>query len=241
MNWDRLFHYLMRVNAIGIFLFLAFAGSTIIYQWLESRYFSPRQSAWGSDTKHKALYTGQELKTRNGSVISYEVADSEGMGRREGGNVSFVNMKTGSSLKVAPENSSVVNWEILFSPGSNDRVAVAYMAFVSTSEQFKNGRMDLVVGTLPDLQQSTVARNILYGDLPTVQGDGSLAIIMWPDEDTAVFVTVDLTSGKILSRNQVPLPRVGHSMTTEKGGLGVLSQFPQGAKNDYVPTDSIAF
>lgn len=138
------------------------------------------------------------------------------MGRRRGSNVSLVNLKTGATLTIAPENSSVVNWEILFAPHSNDRIAVAYTASVSTSEQFKKGRLDLVVGTLPDLKQTTVAKNIVAADLLKVQGDGSMAFVMWPEEQLAMFVTVDLKSGEILSRNQVPLPRIGDEITSDK-------------------------
>lgn len=219
----------------------------LAFQWFEYsshvEYRSAGEKEWARDAE-TPLFVGREVNTADGSVIAYEVSDDENMGVRPGSNVSLVNMRTGQTRKIAPDSYSVANWELLFSHGDDKSTAVGYMAFVSNLAQFKQGRMDLVVGTLPELEQSVVAQNIVAADLPTIHGDGSLVMVMWPENDNALFVTIDVAKGAIINRVKVPLPHISANMTS---GTGVsdssdLYPFPRAVKtSNGAPNGIFAF
>lgn len=247
MNWSRLFSFVSRFNSIAIFAILIVGGAILAIQWFgyspHVDYRSAGEKEWARDAEDP-LFAGREVNTADGSVIAYEVSDDENMGVRPGSNVSLVNMRTGQTRKIAPDGYSVANWELLFFHGDDKSTAVGYMAFVSNPVQFKQGRMDLVVGTLPELEQSVVAQNIVAADLPTIHGDGSLVMVMWPENDTAMFVTIDVAKGEIVNRVRVPLPHISANMTS---GTGVPDSpnpypFPRAARrSNGAPNGIFAF
>ncbi len=152
-------------------------------------------------------YSGEALGARQAQILAYEVEGPGFDGSEEGTDVSLVNMTSGKSRRIAGPDQSVVNWEILFHyDGGNN--AVGYTAFVANSEQWKQGRMDLVVGALPSLEQHIVARDVRFVDLPVVHGDGNVALILWREDDQAEFVAIDIATGAIIERKGVTLPAV---------------------------------
>lgn len=209
-RWDGFFRILHRVNAVIIFGFVVFALFMTFREQMrawERGYGSfANESAYGSDDS----YSGREIETAEGQIVAYEADEYMDARAKLGANVSLTNMTTGESIQIAPEGYSVINWQLLERDGENEpRVAVGYLAFIADAEQFEQGRFELVVGTFPTLSRITVAQDILYGDLPTVHGDGSVALIVWAENDQAEFVLIDLASGEIVERRAVPLPRVG--------------------------------
>jgi hypothetical protein len=56
------------------------------------------------------------------------------------------------------------------------------------------------------MTRSVVARNIRYSDLPRIRGDGSVGLLMWPEEDEAYLVAIRLQDGAISERAKVNLP-----------------------------------
>jgi hypothetical protein len=165
--------------------------------------------------------SGEEYETSQGKVVAYlPNGIGEFPGEVLGSNVSLVHLQSGRTAQVIPPGSSkkVAAWQVL---QSNER-AVAYLARVADTKQFTAKRADIVIGSLPGFQQIVIARNAPYADSPTVYGD-TLAVIVWPDEDEAQLVTVDLKTMQITRTQRVevptPVPPAAQSAGTGKAPI----------------------
>ena len=78
------------------------------------------------------------------------------------------------------------------------------------------------------MTRNLVARNIRYSDLPRVRGDGSVGMLMWPEEGEAYLVAIRLSDGKIIERTKVTLPTLKESALSQGTGSGYFALCQQG-------------
>lgn len=242
---DRFFRILHRVNAVMIFGLVVFGFFMLIQDWSRSSGLGAGGAFGDSGYGDEGSYVGRDIETVDGAIIAYEANEELGFQPERGANVSLTNMETGQSVTIAPEESSVVAWHVL----DDDEVemgsprALGYVAFVADDEQFETGRFDLVVGRFADLTPKTVAENILYGDLPTVHGDQSVAIIVWAEEDQAEFVSIDLATGEIFQRRAVDLPRVEDNALSfrDPQRIGPNRKRLRGVDSEFMPAPTAQF
>lgn len=209
MTWDLFFRGLGRFNAIAIFIVLIFVGISAITNLSRERQWraesaSNRESVSPSEG---LAYTGQEITSADGVVIAYEAADSSGYDPRGGSNVSFTNMKSGETLMIAEGDENLVGWDVIYQQGG-DRLAIGYVAKVWTKAQKAEGRMDVIVGTFPELTQHIVAPNVKYADSLQLHGAGTLSMIVWPEEKEAYFTVINMRDGSVKERKKVALPHI---------------------------------
>ena len=241
---DRFFHALHRINAVAIFGFIVFALVMTVLTQIRAREQGygrfADDSSYGSDDS----YVAHQIETADGQIIAYEADENIGRRAEPGNNVSLTNMTTGESVMIAPEGHSVINWQLLERGAENvPNLAVGYMAFIANAEQLEAGRFDLIVGTFPTLSRLTVAENILYGDAPTVHGDGSVALIIWAEDDRAEFVSIDLATGVIAERRAVPLPQISENQLSlrESQRIYPYARNPVHSGSDSAPAPASAY
>ena len=193
-----------------IFGLLVFAISWTVWENLRHQSYASGGGFDDNAYNSEGRYVGRDIETVDGAVIAYEANEDLNFRPERGANVSLTNMETGQSVKIAPDGSSVLAWHVLDADDieMGSPRALGYVAFVASDAQFDVGRFDLVVGRFADLTPKTVAGDILYGDLPTVHGSQSVAMIMWAEEDQAEFVSIDLATGNVIERRAIDLPRV---------------------------------
>jgi hypothetical protein len=83
--------------------------------------------------------------------------------------------------------------------------------------------MDLVVGAFPTMTRSVVARNVRFSDLPQMRGDGSVGLLMWPEEGEAQLVAIRLADGAIVERAKVTLPTPKQNTLSQGPGHGDIA------------------
>jgi hypothetical protein len=245
VSWDRFFQILQRISSVLVILLVTVLLAIAARQWFATREFAgviePYEREFGGKFERTLPYSGQEIETAEGSLIAI-FQDNGNVGERvELGGITITNPNTGESVEVAGgDMTSVVQFELIFDQG-NDGKVVGYLATIATPDQYDQGRQDLIVGALPALTRNIVARGIRYSDLPRIRGDGSVGLLMWPEEDEAYLVAVRLADGAIIERSKVNLPALKDNQLSqgrgashfELGRQGVPFQAPRSAFQEW--------
>lgn len=247
MNWERFFTYLGRFNTVAIaLLILVFGGMTAwgAYQdwtWRTEAGGSAAYPGFGDDAPPGLPITGQEIKTANGTVAAYYQTD-ENDERLGGAGLTLIDVATGKSLMVgAAPNDAVIKFEIIHDQSRDDETAIGYIASVADEEQYRLGRTDFIVGSLTNLSRNIVARNVRYTDLPTVNGNGTIGVLLWPEDDQAQFVAVRLSDGAVITRTSVPLPAIRENTLSKGPGRSSLEMRNDVANSAEAPKNVFAF
>lgn len=244
MNWDRFFLYLGRFNtvviALGVIVLLALFGwqSYQQSQWDIASGSNPDYPGFGADVPAGLPISGDEIATADGAIVAYYSSD-EIHERGKGAGLTLVDPRTGRSILVgATARDAVIKFELLHDESREGKPAIGYVASVADEEQSRLGRTDLVVGALPALTRNVVARNLRYTDLPTVRGNGSIGVLVWPEEDEARFLAINLEDGTIIEQATIPLPEIrdntlnqgpGTTSLELRSATGAESQAPRNA------------
>jgi hypothetical protein len=234
-RWERFFLVVQRTASIVVLLVaVAFVG-ILVFQWLEvrryEREFAGDADSYGGKYERTLPYSGQQIETSDGDLIAIMQDDGQPGKRAELGGITITNPTTGKFVEIAPGGTSeVVQFELIFDQG-DDGKAVGYLATVATPEQYERGRQDLIVGALPAMTRSLVARNIRYSDLPRIRGDGSVGLLMWPEEGEAYLVAIRLGDGAIIERTRVTLPTLKQDQLSQGPGAGQFALGEQGVRD----------
>lgn len=233
---DTFFFLLNRFNAIGIAIALmcsVIAGASALYSLLQE----PPQEYFGNSDHKAGSYAGEEIQTANGPVAAYGIGDLDGgRGSGQSPNLSLVHLASGSKRLILPNDGKrrIIRLETIeSSPASRQPLARAYIALAVDTADKAEGKIDLIVGTLPDLRQATVARNLAAVDLATLYGSDKLAIIIWPNPDHAQLVTIDLGSLRIKATEVIPLPQPQDTKATNDTGRAVRSAKDPAPANNF--------
>jgi|GEM_PF-2065913 len=233
MGWaSKIYQWMTRFNTVALTFILA---SIIVFficdQYRHWTFTSEGRlgngmsgERYGAAAAPATPMSGQEIRTPGGDLVSYYVAeDAESFEWDEGQNISIVNLSNGNSYKILADDDprAVLDWQLIRKDGENPIVYVGYVAWAATKEQYDQGRADLLVSALPNVKQYTLGTNIKYAYLPKVMGDESMAIIMWPEEDEANFVSFDLETGMIIERKEIDLPKFKKNFLSMNHGLPV--------------------
>ncbi len=161
---------------------------------------------------------GHAIETADGKIVAYYEGD-DGDKRQVGAGMTIINQRTGQSLAFANQPGELlVNFDFLFDQGQEDKPVVGYIAMVSDEERFRAGKADLVIGAIPGMTKNTVAENVLFTDLPTVRSDGSLAVILWQQQNKAALVSFRIDDGAILDRAEIDLPQLEDDRVSQGPG-----------------------
>lgn len=247
MSWERFFKYLGRFNtAVIASLILVFGGMTVWqayqdWQWRTEAGESADYPGFGRDAPSGLPITGQEIKTANGTVAAYYQTD-ENDERFGGAGLTLIDVATGESLMVgASPNDAVIKFEIIHDQSRDDETAIGYIASVADEEQYRLGRTDFIVGSLTRLSRNVVARDVRYTDLPTVNGNGTIGVLLWPEDDEAQFVAVRLVDGSVIKRTSVPLPAIRENTLSKGPGLPSPEMRSDAATPAEAPKNVFAF
>jgi hypothetical protein len=240
-RWDRFFVIVQRISSVLVILVAILFVGMLAQQWLAFREFDqvfeqefePERQEFGGKFERKLPYSGQEIETAEGSLIAIFQEGETSSERVELGGITLTNPTTGTAIEVAPDAAaSVVQFELIFDQGDEGKV-VGYLATIATPEQYEQGRMDLVVGALPAMTRNVAVRNIRYSDLPRIRGDGSVGLLMWPEEGEAWLVAIRLEDGAVIERTSVKLPVLRSNDLSQGPGDG---HFALGKQN--VPVEA---
>lgn len=223
---DTFFVLLNRFNAIGIgiaLVCLVVAGASALYSLVQE----PPQEYLGNSDHKAGSYAGEEIQTANGPVAAYGIGNFDGgLASSQSPNLSLVHLASGRKRLILPNDGKrrIIRFETIeSSPASRKPLARAYIALAVDAAEKAEGKIDLIVGTLPELKQATVARNLAAVDLATLYGSDKLAIIIWPKPDQAQLVTIDLGSLQIKATDVIPLPQPKDTKATNDTGRAVRS------------------
>ncbi|MGB3711757.1 MAG: hypothetical protein WA985_08715 [Erythrobacter sp.] len=171
---------------------------------------SEDEDDYGSTATDMVDYIGDELPTRTGAIVSYQLADEyDGYTAKPGSNAIFIDMATGTRRTVVDEAGEMLfNIDIVYDDSAT-AYAVGYIARVGTAADYAAGVLDLVVGRFPDLTQVRVAESLRYVDAPTFILDNSVAIIAWPTQTEASYMVIDLSSMSVSRMDAIDLPEAG--------------------------------
>ena len=237
-RWDKFFLVLQRLSSVLVILAAGFLLTAGGWQWIEMRRYEQEMGtddrASGARAVRKLPYVGQQIETAGGSLIAIFQEDGDTHERVEFGGVTMTNPATGKAIELAPNGASVIQFELIFEQGGGK--AVGYIATVATPRQYQEGRMDLVVGALPAMTRNLAAGDIRYSDLPQVRGDGSVGVLMWPEEGEAYLVAIRLVDGTIIDRTKVTLPALKKNTLSQGPGERVLA-FGGDASLNFAPVN----
>jgi len=225
MSWaGKIYLWMTRFNTIALTGLILFFIGIFIYDRV--RYSSTLQELtgdrFGSTNDGMMPFSGQEMKVPGGTFVSYyPVEDAGSYEWDKGQNITIVDVGDGSSHKILSDNDprAIINWELIEKGGANPRVYLGYVAWAATKIQFDQGRADLLISAFPNIKQHTLAENIKYTYLPKLSGNESVAIIIWPEEDRANFVSFDLTSGEVIEKKEIDLPKMKENFLSLNNGL----------------------
>ena len=207
--WEKFFFYLNRFNAIVFALLLVVGLFTIagamVADWRYRE--SSVESDFGLEMERVNSIIGQEVETRGAKVVAYYESD-EASERKELAGLVLVNLETSETLRIASSGSEhLVDFEFLYDQGDEARPVVGYIARVASESQYREGRSNLVIGALPAMTRTEIARDVTFVDLPTVRSDGHLGLIMWQDQDVGEVIAFRLSDGQVVDRASVNVPR----------------------------------
>ena len=212
-TWTGTFFFaLNRFNAIGLAILILCAGYAAWTMATQSDVqFTKKPFGYGGRAGEQ-IFQGREVLTRDGPVAVYgQPSRDEQLGEVIASDISLTHMKSGRKRLIVPagSNQMVIRWEPVEDVRLNSErpVARGYFALLSDAASYRKGRMDLVVGNLPELEQQLVARNIYAIDLPTVYDQDQLAVIIWPEPDRASLVRIDLATLKVQGTESIALPK----------------------------------
>ena len=232
---DRFFLYTQRAASIAVLALAIAFGAMIVIQWLEvrryEREFAGDADSYGRKYERTLPYSGQQIETSDGELIAVMQDDGEPGERTALGGITITNPTSGKFVEVAPDGTSLVQFELIFDQG-DDGKAVGYLATVATPDQYDQGRQDLIVGALPAMTRNVVARNIRYSDLPRIRGDGSVGMLMWPEEGEAYLMAIRLGDGAIIERTRVKLPTLKRNRLSQGTGSGYILPGRQGVPEE---------
>jgi hypothetical protein len=235
VSWDRFFTHVQRISSLLVLVFAALAIAMFVQQWFAYHSFDELRGdkgKFGQKFERTLPYSGQEIETAEGSLIAVFQDNGSAGERKELGGVTITNPSTGKFIEIASGNSSnVVQFELIFDQGEDGKV-VGYLATIATKAQYEQGRQDLIVGALPAMTRNVVARNIRYSDLPRIRGDGSVGMLMWPEEGEAYLVAIRLRDGAIIERTKVTLPTLKASTLSQGSGNGQFELGRQGIADE---------
>jgi len=231
VKWDSFFFYLNRVNAV------LFALILIGFAWafLQSQYgypsdviYSEEGQGFGSEREKLNSIIGQDVDTRDGTVVAYYESDEQSE-RKEMAGLVLVNPLINKSLTIASaQDEYLVDFNFLYDQGDEKRPVIGYIATVTDEAGFEKGEADLIIGALPAMTKTNVAEDVLFLDLPQVRSDGSLAVIMWPNQDQAELVAFRLNDGSVIDRAIITVPRINADTVSQGPGkamdIGLLRQ-----------------
>lgn len=209
--WDRFFFYLNRLNAVAFALLLL---ATIVFLAVqasrmpdEDYYLSDETASdFGSSMERLNSIIGQGVETKGADIVAYYESDAQ-YERKELAGLILVNPETTETLQVADAGSELlVSFEFLFDQGIEDQPVVGYIARVATETGYEQGRSNLIIGALPAMTKTVVAENVVFVDLSTVRSDGTVAVIMWQEQDVGEVVAFNLTDGKVVDRARIEVP-----------------------------------
>lgn len=213
MSWELFFFYLNRFNAVAILLVLAIFAFFAVRDFLS---FNSWNEDFGQPVPYgepglagETPYEGGEIITLAGKVVTYRIeSPQESELQVKGANVSLTRMASGKSRSVLPPDSGqlVLNWSIVSRSESEDEPGIAYVALTGTEADYADGRLDLVVGRLSDLEQKTLMERLRFVDSPTMVDDETLSLIVWTGANKAKFLLIDLVSLTIVTEKPVSLP-----------------------------------
>jgi hypothetical protein len=234
-RWERFFLVVQRISSVLVLLFvvavLAVLAQERFTSWRQDRAYGAPGS-YGSDFEPQLPYSAQEIETADGALIALMEHDETPGERIARGGLTLTNPTTGKFVEVGDEAApNVVQFELIFEQGEDGKV-VGYLATVASREQFEDGRQDLVVGALPAMTRNVVARNIRYSDLPRIRGDGSVGMLMWPEEGEAYLIAIRLGDGAIIERTRVKLPTLKQNRLSQGTGDGYFLPGRGGVPNE---------
>jgi len=213
---ERFFFYLNRINAVLLFTALTGLAIFVGFQWAQSDLYDDLRNARPDQYGAQGLdgqpeIQGEEIGLSDGAVVKYTL---EGQGEFDievdARNISLTHGVTGKSRLVLPRDSEqlVLRFEHIGMRGEGQEPANAYIALVGSEQDFADGKLDLIIGRLTDLDQQVVARRIRFVDSPRMIDENTLSLIAWSAADQAEFWLFDLrTMQKTLMRAvELPLP-----------------------------------
>jgi hypothetical protein len=223
---DRIFLVIQRISSSLVLVIAIAVGVMLVDQWIKMREYEREsrgdRAKFGGELERTLPYSGQEIETSDGSLIAIFQDDGDPGERIERGGITISDPGSGRQIELAPEGAGVVQFELIFDQGDHGN-AVGYLATIATAEQYRQGRQDLVVGAFPALTRTVAARDIRYSDLPRIRGDGSVGLLMWPEEGEAYLVAIRLSDGAIIERAKVKLPTLKQATLSQGTGAGFFA------------------
>ncbi|WP_373492056.1 hypothetical protein [Parasphingorhabdus sp.] len=227
---SKIYLWMTRFNTVALTIILVILAFLFIHDRYQIWFYSDHgrlndgtaSDSFGAAARPAMPISGQEMRVPGGTLVSYYFAeDSQNYEWDKGQNITIVDLRDGSSHKLLEDNDprAIINWELIEKNGENPSMYLGYVAWASTKEQYDQGRADLLISAFPDVKQHTIARNVKYAYLPKVSGNSSIAIIMWPEEDEANYVSFDLKSGEIIEKKKIELPKLEVNFLSLNNGL----------------------
>lgn len=208
---QRIMHYVSVFNALGLAILILLIAIFLIAPLVLNSGLGGEygNQPFGHDQDSNEYgYSGRELNTPDGMVISYSYLKEGVYEESESKNITLFSPRTGRQRLVLPKDSEkqIVSWKIVYKEGQ-EKKAIGYMARVATPENYDRGFVDIIVGNLPNLEQKTIAKDVQYIDLVSAYGANGLSLIMWPNDKEAQFLVVDLEKLNILKKEKIDLPK----------------------------------
>ncbi|MEM7690445.1 MAG: hypothetical protein AAF291_15630 [Pseudomonadota bacterium] len=170
-----------------------------------------------SDLPPELRFEGDEITTADGTVISYRLEDDPEVGIDVSSpNISLTNMQSGESRMILPKGSEqmIMNWNPVGPLADGKGDPSAYIAFVGTKADYTDGYLDLILGDLRDLRQTTLRKRVRFVDGVRMLNADTVSMIVWVKLDEARFWIVDLRSFEITLDREVDLPAVSPQAET---------------------------
>ena len=218
----RLFLILQRFNTIAISLGIVFVGSIIVYE-----YFST-SDAWTKPWREVDQFAeereptnsivGDEVETASAELVAY-YNENDLNERALHSGITIVDPATGKTLEIAQGKADrLIKFDYLYDQAKENGPVVGYVALISSERRLGSGRADLVIGALPGMTKNIVAKDILYADMPTVRGDGTVGIIWWQEDDKATVTAFRLEDGSVIDSQTISLPQIGANSISQGPG-----------------------
>ncbi len=211
---SRFFEILGRLNAVGLALLLFVPIPVLLVQtMLSDPYgsFGPVPAApYAQGTLPPELrYEGEEITAVDGTVISYRLEGDPEVGVDVSSpNISLTNMQSGVSRTILPKGSEqmILNLYTVGPLADGKGDPSAYVAFAGTKADYGEGYLDLILGDLRDLRQTTLRKRVRFVDGVRMLDANTVSMIVWTKLDEARFWIVDLKTFEMTLEREVDLP-----------------------------------
>jgi len=163
-------------------------------------------------------YAGETFATSDGEIMLYEFASDQDLNRisiDEASDLTWLHAASGRERRIANDDERKVIWlEVIgrtIESEDRDEPAryenFAYVARLATREMYAEGISDIVVGTLPGLEQRTIAEDAPFVDAVAVgDNDQDFALVYWDNDRSARRVVINGTTLATISSDTVNLP-----------------------------------